>query len=733
MARKGLYIQLFSIHGLLRAENMELGWDADTGGQIKYVVELARALSELDKVAQVEVFTRFIADKSVSEDYAVPIEVINDKLRIVRIQCGGRKYMRKELLWPHLDEYVDKTIKYIKRQKEIPDILHGHYPDAGYVVMQLADIFGLPMIYTGHSMGRSKLARLLADGMPEADIHKRYKIGHRIQMEEEILKKADLIIASTHQEVKQQYGLYENKDFPQYQVLPPGLDMHKFYPFYHDMLNTAETEKDELQMYARASVLEELHRFFMQPDRPLILSLCRPDKRKNIAGLIKAYGEDLELRSMANLAIFAGLRKDITHMEDNERDVLTEILLLMDKYDLYGRIAIPKKHDFEYEVPELYRIAAEKKGVFVNSALTEPFGITLIEAAACGLPIVAPNDGGPNDIIRNCRCGLLVDTTDSRAIAGAIKRIITDNDKWKSFSKSGTLNIRKHYTWESHARQCVSQIERLVKKSKTAKMKVAVPSDPIGRRLAKLNYFVISDIDNTLIGEDNEHLSELLALLRQHRGHIGFGVATGRTIDSTLAHLGRFNIPPPDVILSSVGTEIYYGEHLHYGRGWDTHISAHWDRDRILDLLKDFPFLTYQTKDTQRKFKISYDMKPGKDRLAAIHKRLLQAKCHYNLIYSHELYLDIIPFRASKGKAIRYLSYKWEIPLRNFLVCGDSGNDEEMLRGEPNAVVVGNFSPELRSLKGLRKVYFAKNVCAGGILEGIRHYQFIDKAQPKKR
>jgi sucrose-phosphate synthase len=731
MSRRGLYIQLFSVHGLLRAENLELGWDADTGGQIKYVVELARALSEHERVGRVELFTRLIGDKSVSEDYAQPFEEINEKFRIVRIQCGGRKYVRKELLWPHLDEYVDKTIKYIKRQKDIPDIIHGHYPDAGYIVMQLADIFGVPMVYTGHSMGRSKLSQLLNDGMKKIEIQKKYKIDHRIRMEEEILKKADLIITSTNQEVEEQYGLYENKNIPKFKIIPPGLDMEKFYPFYHDMF--PESEKDELQMYARASVMEELHRFFMHPDRPLILSLCRPDKRKNIAGLIKAYGEDLELQSMANLSIFAGLRKDISNMEDNERDVLTEILLLMDKYDLYGKIAIPKKHDFESEVPELYRIAAEKRGVFVNSALSEPFGITLIEAAACGLPIVAPDDGGPSDIIRNCECGILVDTTDSKKIAAAVKKIIADNGKWKAFSKNGTLNVRKHYTWKNHAKSNIIEIEKLIKASKSKKMEVAVPSDPIGRRLARLNCFLITDIDNTLIGDNNDRLPELLEILREYYDDIGFGVATGRSIESAKMHLYKYKVPSPDVIISSVGTEIYYGKTLHYGRGWDTHISAHWNRDKIMDLLKDFSFLTYQKNDTQRKFKISFDMEPGKDRLAAVHKKLLRSRCRYNLIYSHDLYMDILPYRASKGKAIRYLSYKWEIPLKNFLVCGDSGNDEEMLRGEPSAVVVGNYSTELKPLKGMRKIYFAKEHCAGGILEALKHYNFLEKSKNGKR
>jgi sucrose-phosphate synthase len=472
-----------------------------------------------------------------------------------------------------------------------------------------------------------------------------------------------------------------------------------------------------------------MNRFFMHPNRPLVLSLCRPDKRKNINGLIKAYGEDLELQSMANLAVFAGIRKDITKMEDNERDVLTEILLLMDKYDLYGKIAIPKKHDFEYEVPELYRIAAEKKGVFVNSALTEPFGITLIEAAASGLPIIGPQDGGPQDIIQNCQCGILIDTTSTKAIAAAIKQIISDNECWKQYSKNGIMNVRRYYTWESHADMYMKEIIKTTTEFESTEMKVAVPSDAIGRRLATLNYFIVVNIDNTLIGNSNEYLPELLNLMKENQKNIAFGVATGRTIESTTDYLKTHGVHPPDVIISSVGSEIYYGKGLHYGKGWETHISAKWNRDKIVDLLKEFSFLNYQDDTTQKRFKISYEMEPAKDRLAMIHECLLQNKCRYTLVYSQNRHLDILPYRASKGKAIRYLSYKWEIPLKNFLVCGGSGNDEEMLRGEPLAAVVGNYSPELEELKGQKNIYFAEKKYAGGILEAIEKYDFIEKAK----
>jgi len=726
MSESGLYIQMFSIHGLVRSETPELGRDADTGGQVKYVIELANHLSRRDDVRQVDLFTRQIKDKKVSEDYAQAVEKVNDKFRIMRVRCGGWKYIRKELLWPHMDEYVDKTVKLIKKEKQVPDIVHGHYADGGYVAMELSKIFGLPLAFTGHSMGRSKYQKLLNDGMTDAEIIKTYKIDHRIAVEEEVIKSADLIITSTNQEIREQYKLYDNSEIPEYRVIPPGIDITRFYPYYHDRL--PENEKSEIELYSQASVLRELDRFLMYPDKPLVLALSRPDKRKNISGLVQAYGEDQELQTMANLAIFAGIRKDINNMEENEKDVLTRMLLLMDKYDLYGKMAIPKKHDIEYEVPELYRIAAEKGGVFVNPALTEPFGLTLLEASATGLPIVATNDGGPYDIISNCKNGILVDATKSEEITEALKKIIIDNDLWAEYSKNGIMNVRTYYTWDSHASTYMDKVQKIESKLGAAEEEERAAT-PVGKRLTCLDRFLITDIDNTLIGESNKQLSELIDILQDNRQSLGFGVATGRSVSSAADILQQHQVPMPDIIISSVGTEIYYGTDLHYDRGWETHIANQWDREKISSLLEPLDFLEYQEAAAQREFKVSYNMKPGKDRLAKVHDVLLKNKSRYTLIYSHEKYLDIIPYRASKGKAIRYISYKWEIPLGKLLICGDSGNDEEMLRGEPRGVVVGNYSPELDRLKGAKNIYFARQPCAGGILEAIKKYQFLPGAR----
>jgi sucrose-phosphate synthase len=714
---KKIYLQLYSIHGLIRGHDLELGRDADTGGQTKYVLELAKALSKDPLIGKIELVTRQIKDKHVSEDYSEHIERINDKFSIVRIRCGGGKYIRKELLWNHLEEFVDKSIKYIKSLKQLPDVIHSHYADAGYVCTELTKFFGIPFVHTGHSLGNSKLGKLLSDGLEIEDIEKRYKISHRIVAEENTIYYADMIVTSTKQEIEKQYAEYKNSDPNKFRVIPPGVDLEKFYPFTQAGLRTREVQR--LKML----ITEKLLRFFIDVDKPLILAVCRPDKRKNISGLITAYGENKELQKKANLAIFAGIRKDIQTMPDNEREVLTEILLLMDKYNLYGKMAIPKRHETKHEVPELYRIAAETGGVFVNSALTEPFGLTLIEAAASGLPVVATDDGGPRDIIRNCQNGILTDVTNSENIAVSINKILDNKKLWKKYSDSGIENVKKYYTWEAHIKTYLEEIDKMLKKGLQKEDTFA----PVGKKLFTAEKLIVTDIDNTLLGDDN-YTNDFSELLRNKHEKVRFAVATGRTVDSALSVLKENNIPHPDVIISSVGSEIYYNLEgkLIPATGWRAHISFQWHRAKIKHLLNKFDFLSYQEKDTQRDFKVSYYTEENEEHIQMVREELISNRIKANVIFSHGQFLDIIPFRASKGKAIRYLAYRWNILYENILVAGDSGNDEEMLKGDLLGVVVGNYSKELEELKGCKRIYFSDVQYAGGIIDGIKHYKFLN-------
>jgi len=723
--KEQLHLQLFSIHGLIRGQNLELGRDADTGGQTKYVVELARALGELPRVKQVDLFTRLVDDKRVSSDYKQQVEEISESARIVRIRCGGKRYMRKELLWPHLSEFVDNVVRFNKKENITPDLLHGHYADAGYVARQLSKLLGIPYVFTGHSLGRSKKNSLANKGMTEKQMVEKFNINERIQAEEDVLRTAAHVIVSTNHEIQKQYKLYDNCERAAFTVIPPGIDVDKFYPYYYD--HDENFTKPEPYIQARDKMNREFERFFYNSDKPLILTICRPDRRKNIQGLITAFGENKELQAIANLAVFAGIRKDIDNLDENEKEVLTEMLLLMDKYDLYGKMALPKKHDPTNEVPELFRMAADRQGVFVNSAFSEPFGITLIEAASAGVPIVGPDDGGPQDIVKNCKNGILVDTTDSKALGEAIKNILIDQEKWREYSNSGVNGVRKHYSWTAHAETFLDSVDGVIGDYQKTTGTHGVTQAP-GWRFADLDKMLITDIDDTLVGDD-ESLEEFIEIMEKNRNEVGFGVATGRSLELVDEILKEKNIPVPDVIISSVGTEIYYGpdmNNLSMDSGWRSHISYQWKPDRIKEVLSDFDFLEPQDRDGERDFKISYNMDSNDDHLAKIHQRLTENKLRYQLIYSHDAYLDILPQRASKGRAIQYLGNKWDIKPENTLVSGDSGNDYEMLYGKRLAVVVGNHSPEIERLRGNRRVYFADSNYAAGIIEGVKYYRFMD-------
>jgi len=727
MQQQGLYIQLFSIHGLIRSKSPELGKDADTGGQVKYVLELAKSLGERDDVAQVDLVTRLINDKTVSSDYSVPVEQISEKVRIVRIKCGSKKYIRKELLWPHLEEFISRTIRFIKSQPRTPDLFHGHYADGGYVAMGLADAFDAHFVFTGHSLGRNKKEKLLADGLSEVRIDRQYKMSTRIKAEEKIIKRAELIITSTRQEIERQYGLYDNGDHDRYVVIPPGIDLESFYPFYDTLLDSELLSEEVKQI--RVTLLKELHRFWVTPDKPFILALCRPDHRKNISGLIEAYGTCPELQAIANLAIFAGIRRDITTMEENERNVLTDMLLQMDHYDLYGKLAIPKKHDFATEVPELYRICAESGGVFVNPALVEPFGITLIEASASGLPIVATSNGGPVDIVGNCKNGILVDASDPQDISKALSSILIDKQKWSDFSNNGIKGVRNYYSWQAHSEQTIQQMIKMIPKfvlaeSSSEKEESTLSTPSFGSRLTNVRYLMITDIDNTLIG-DNPSMVKLFQFLQERQDEIAWGVATGRSLELTLEAMTEYDFPMPDILICSVGTEIYYGPNLRYDKGWQQHISYLWKPEEIKAALDDFDFLVFQEAEGQRSHKVSYYLDDRQNnRLNTIREHLKNLKLRCQVIYSHGQFLDILPLRASKGKAIDYVSYKFDYSPRHVMVAGDSGNDEDMIAGASRGLVVGNHSEELEHLRSRPNIYFSTDKYAAGIMDGLKHYGF---------
>ena len=711
--RKKLSIALISVHGLIRGENLELGRDADTGGQTLYVLELAIALAKQPGVARVDLITRRVVDSQVDSSYAEPIEILSNKLRIIRIDAGPEEYIPKEQLWDHLDAFADNTITFFRESDALPDIIHSHYADAGYVGAHLANQLGVPLVHTGHSLGRVKRHRLLASGLSATEVEGRYNMARRIDAEELTLATAERVITSTSQEIEEQYELYDHYQPEQMRVIPPGTDLQKFMPPRGGEMNEP--------------FCAELTKHLKNPGKPVILALSRPDKRKNIVALVEAYGQSAKLQQLANLVIVAGNRDDVDDLDVGASQVFHELLIAIDRYDIYSKVAMPKHHRRD-QVSLIYRIAAASGGVFVNPALTEPFGLTLIEAAASGLPIVATEDGGPRDIISNCDNGFLIDPLEPDTITDALLKLLQDKVFWQQCVERGLKGVRAHYSWEAHAERYLTLVRPIAERSEVLERKPIQPRKEVYRDRA-----LVSDIDHNLIGDD-ESLRRLIELLREHRKSTKFVIATGRRFDSVLKVLKKHNIPEPDVLITSGGTEIYYAPSFFADIAWSKHIDYHWTPHKVVPILAELPGLKRQPKSEQSRFKISYyiDVKLAPS-VEVMNSLLHQEEQSVNLQLAFGQYLDILPQRASKGMALRYVADRWQIPLENILVAGGSGADEDMMRGNTlGAVVANRHHEELSQLVDVERVYFSQRSHAAGIIEALEYYDFFNECRDPK-
>ncbi|KAJ6683667.1 hypothetical protein OIU85_007364 [Salix viminalis] len=406
---------------------------------------------------------------------------------IVRIPFGPRdKYIRKELLWPYIQEFVDGALTHILNMSKAlgeqigggqpvwPYVIHGHYADAGDSAALLSGALNVPM-----------------------------------KGEELSLDAAELVITSTRQEIDEQWGLYDGFDvklervlrararrgvnchgryMPRMVVIPPGMDFSSVVvqeeaPEVDGELATLISSVDDSSPKAIPAIWSEVMRFLTNPHKPMILALSRPDPKKNITTLLKAFGECRPLRELANLTLIMGNRDDIDGMTGGNASVLTTMLKMIDKYDLYGLVAYPKHHR-QADVPEIYRLAAKTKGVFINPALVEPFGLTLIEAAAHGLPMVATKNGGPVDIHRALNNGLLVDPHDQQAIADALLKLVSEKNLWSDCRNNGWKNIHL-FSWPEHCRTYLTRVAAC--RMRHPQWQTDTPEDEIAAEESSLN------------------------------------------------------------------------------------------------------------------------------------------------------------------------------------------------------------------------------------------------------
>lgn len=669
-----------ALGGCLTAPHVNYGVTEDTGGHIAYVLGAAYAQAARQDVTKVEIVTRAFDAPDLGAVHAQSQQHVAPKLSIRRIWGTRQDYLTKEALAAEVPALCEAFIDYLYQSPHKPDLIHAHFADAAELALAARGLFGIPVVYTPHSLALTKTTATTA--------------ARRINSETRALDQSDATIVSSRNESDLQVTAYGPGLQARVRRIAPGV-------------TTQQRPNHTL-------VKTELGPFLDDTTRPVILAIARPVRRKNLTTLARVYAQSPALQAKANLVILGGQHDTATAGNAELRDELGTLKKILSVPALDGKVALPAKHTRPL-VDALYGYAAETGGVFCNVAWHEPFGLTILEAAAAGLPVVATNAGGPGDIIDDLKCGLAVDPNDADAIGSAITTLLSDRETWQAAAAAGKTGVGRYdwTRWASEADAVYRDIQQIPS--------LSAPS------------LLISDIDHTLTG----NIGGSVAFAAWAAGrHAAFAVATGRSVTEARRVLAQSALPTPDAMITSVGSELYLpgpDGRLMFDTGFATWINTGWDRDTVLSTLTETGF-AFQPAVEQRRWKLSgYGDAENAD---MVKQALRDRGLHTHVIASHGRLIDILPLRAGKANAATYLARRMGVPPARVVVAGDSGNDLDMLQavglgqttGIGNGILVGNALPELTEKLNNPAVYHATRHHADGVLEGLAAIGFAGQS-----
>ncbi len=467
----------------------------DFGGQLVYVKQVALAMGELGH--QVDVLTRRIDDPEWPE-FSARFDAYPDapNVRIVRLQAGPDRFLRKELLWPHLvREWVPNILDFYG--DELPAAFTGHYGDGGLAGVLIEDATGVPFTFTGHSLGAQKLDKLGASPTNLAELDEHFHFGTRLMAERLSMNHSAVNVTSTRQERFEQYGHYAYRGAVdveadrRFAVIPPGVNLEIF--------DACSRSDDEEAVQAR--VQERLARDIAagRRDLPVVVASSRLDSKKNHVALVEAFARSEKLQELANLVLLTGalddpLRED-ADASDEEQAVLAKIRAVVDEHDLWGKISAFSVRG-QPALATAYRFFAERGSVFALTALYEPFGLAPLEAAASGLPVVVTQNGGPTESLRedDVEYGVLVDPTDPADIARGLERVLGDPAAWRTFAQRGRQRVLDRYTWDRTAAGYLARIEELVANPGARRPETLLPIHPYFREPTPENAVTLDEL-----------------------------------------------------------------------------------------------------------------------------------------------------------------------------------------------------------------------------------------------
>ncbi|KAJ0987469.1 hypothetical protein J5N97_005825 [Dioscorea zingiberensis] len=484
-------VVILSPHGYFAQANV-LGYP-DTGGQIVYILDQVRALEEemllrikqqgLDITPRILIVTRLLPD-AVGTTCGQRLEKVlgTEHTHILRVPFRTekgilRKWISRFEVWPYLETYADDVASEVAGELQAnPDLVIGNYSDGNLVASLLAHKLGVTQCTIAHALEKTKY--------PNSDIYwkkyeKQYHFSCQFTADLIAMNHADFIITSTFQEIagsKATVGQYESHTAytlpglyrvvhgidvfdPKFNIVSPGADMSIYFPYteYQMRLTAFHPEIDEL-IYS--PVENSLHKFVLKDKtKPIIFSMARLDRVKNITGLVEFYGKNPRLRELVNLVVVAGDHgKESKDLE--EQAEMKKMYKYIEEYKLEGHIRWISAQMNRVRNGELYRCICDSKGVFVQPAYYEAFGLTVIEAMTCGLPTFATAHGGPAEIIVNGVSGFHIDPYQGDKAAETLvyffEKCKEDPNYWDKISQGGLKRIYEKYTWKLYSERLMT-------------------------------------------------------------------------------------------------------------------------------------------------------------------------------------------------------------------------------------------------------------------------------------
>ncbi len=482
-------VVMVSPHGWFGQDNV-LG-RPDTGGQVVYVLNQALALERfleqdlkragLRIAPKILIVTRLIPENegTTSDQRLEKVRGSRDVhiLRVPFVDINGNvipHWISRFAVWPYLEQFARDAEKEIRAELSgCPDLIIGNYTDGNLVATQLSRMMGVIQCNIAHALEKSKY---LFSDLYWQNFEEEYHFSVQFIADLIAMNQANFIISSTGQEIigtDSAIGQYESYQFftmpglmhvisginlfhPRFNVIPPGVDGKVYFPYTENERRLPKLHRKNL---ARDLFLEpgpdRLGRLD-NPDMPPIFTIARLDRIKNLTGLVEAYGRSERLRELANLVIVASVIDPSRSRDAEEAAEIEKMHELISRYSLDGHIRWIGRILGNEEAGEAYRLMADRRGLFVQPALFEAFGLTILEAMHSGLPVMATQFGGPQEIIEHGKSGFLINPTDHEGMAARIveffEKCLEDPSYWDRFSENGLARAQSRFTWDLHCR-----------------------------------------------------------------------------------------------------------------------------------------------------------------------------------------------------------------------------------------------------------------------------------------